>query len=815
MAFGLGQNVGRAFVSLHANGDDVPDEVRHALDRMTPEFALAGEKHAEAYSKWFDRESTKNANRFFDHFRDQLHDSINESRGLETQTDRLNFAIGRLTNQITDNDDVSHHWLSRFHGGMVNINRELDLVATRTGRLFGRGSRNDLLNFIGITVEFMDRLVLLVPKAAEKLTGLFSGGGSGMNWAKMATDLAAGIVGISIALAALVSVAGAASALVNGITAALIGLVASATFAAGAVLGVAAALAGPLVAGIGVAILALANLDKETKRSFDGIQDSFKDLGKSAGEAIGPGIREAVEIAKPAIAGLEPVIDGVAASLGRVAVGWAKAVTSPDFIRFRNAMEKFLPGAIERLGQVAENVFAGIGGMIRAAIPITNEFLNWLVKVTDNFAQWANSREGQRELRQFFRAAADSAKAIGDFLYDAVVALADLVAVGKDSGDTLFQKMADSLARFSDYLTDPKNQAAIADFFNNGIVVAEQLGNAILDIADALGKLDTEESRAVLSWFFDAFSVILDVLEKVSAAMVWFHQNIVEVGGPIGVVIGLVMDAFGALGDLFHQIGDWAGDTVHDVVGWFKGLPGKIADAVESIPGKVDRLLDKIAYNAGLTVGRTVRWFAQLPGKILGALAALPSQVLGLFGRVADRAIHAAEDIISWFAKLPGRIDRAIGSLWGTVRDRFDKVVDGVEDIIDDVIDAFTGLGGKILSAIGSIDIGSLVTYPGGKVGNFIEGFVGGLSGHAAGGIVDRPTLGWTGEEGREAIVPLNRPLSMVDPSVRGLSAIAQGLAAPSGGGITVQEGAIVVYEAADGRATAREVLNDLIAFTY
>ncbi|UVG33986.1 tape measure protein [Microbacterium phage Wheelie] len=78
------------------------------------------------------------------------------------------------------------------------------------------------------------------------------------------------------------------------------------------------------------------------------------------------------------------------------------------------------------------------------------------------------------------------------------------------------------------------------------------------------------------------------------------------------------------------------------------------------------------------------------------------------------------------------------------------------------------------------------------------------------------------GEAGPEAVVPLNRPLNQVDPSVRELSAIAQGLALPPmaaggvvGGGtsrnVIFEAGAIVVEAADDPRQTAYDVL-DVVA---
>lgn len=86
----------------------------------------------------------------------------------------------------------------------------------------------------------------------------------------------------------------------------------------------------------------------------------------------------------------------------------------------------------------------------------------------------------------------------------------------------------------------------------------------------------------------------------------------------------------------------------------------------------------------------------------------------------------------------------------------------------------------------------------------------------ATGGTVYGPTHALIGEAGPEAVVPLNRPLSQVDPSVRALSAMAQGIPALASGGIagarttTVGPGAIVVNEAGDARRTANEVLQRL-----
>lgn len=89
----------------------------------------------------------------------------------------------------------------------------------------------------------------------------------------------------------------------------------------------------------------------------------------------------------------------------------------------------------------------------------------------------------------------------------------------------------------------------------------------------------------------------------------------------------------------------------------------------------------------------------------------------------------------------------------------------------------------------------------------------------ATGGTVYGTTHAIIGEAGPEAVVPLNRPLSQVDPSVRALSAIAQGkVPALAGGGIggapskTVifEAGSIVVQGADDPRRAAIETADEI-----
>lgn len=85
------------------------------------------------------------------------------------------------------------------------------------------------------------------------------------------------------------------------------------------------------------------------------------------------------------------------------------------------------------------------------------------------------------------------------------------------------------------------------------------------------------------------------------------------------------------------------------------------------------------------------------------------------------------------------------------------------------------------------------------------------LPGFALGGITSGPSI--AGEAGREAVVPLDRPLSQIDPSVRALAAIAQGKMGAGGG---IEAGAIqIVVPNANPHLVAVSVMDELAAKGY
>ena len=155
----------------------------------------------------------------------------------------------------------------------------------------------------------------------------------------------------------------------------------------------------------------------------------------------------------------------------------------------------------------------------------------------------------------------------------------------------------------------------------------------------------------------------------------------------------------------------------------------------------------------------------------------------------------------------------AAAATWNAFWSNLPNVVGGA---VSRIVAQVNNLISAVQRALGAV--GGLSRSAGGVLGGNGGGGAAGGS-FASGGILGGPRRILAGESGAEAIVPLTRPLSQVDPSVRWLSALAQGRT-PSfaNGGVVggasrtnnVEAGAIVIQEAASPLATGVEVLNRL-----
>ena len=255
-------------------------------------------------------------------------------------------------------------------------------------------------------------------------------------------------------------------------------------------------------------------------------------------------------------------------------------------------------------------------------------------------------------------------------------------------------------------------------------------------------------------------------------------------------VVGLWNDS---MNNILLGTGGWADQMVNGWVGMIDDIFTNIGNFWTSVKdGWVNfwtTLINDAATNLlviGVNIGRAVlNWW----GNFQAGLANILSGVQSFFTNLGP-------NIIGLLIGVGVQIGNAVSS-WAS-----------------DFSNGFSAIYNTVVSWVNRIigQIQRIASNPFGAIGSLLSGQ--GLDGFASGGVLSGPRRILAGEAGPEAIVPLNRPLGSVDPSVRWLSAIAQGKVPAManggvvGGGLTLADGAIqVIDRSGDSRRTANEVV--------
>lgn len=746
-----GENVGRAYISVHANASSIPGDIEDGLNDADRIVKKKGEDHSDSY---FDR------------------------------------------------------WDER----MKRVSSNIDRIATRSGRLFGKGSRNNFLNFLGSAAEKGVRLSEVFPIVGRAISAIgraFSGsetqGGGFRNLISSLPGLlgtaAAGLLTLTAGFTGLAAILGIISTVLSAIVAVLISLASTITFAVlggvGALVGVLGVL-GFAVAGIGLGIAGLSKKQKKLlTEAVKPLVAGFKELARETARSLFADAERQARDLVPVVHGLIPLFKNVGSAISDVASGWIDSLDSPGFRLFSNRMTRFIPDAIRSLGRIIDNTFGGLGGIFIGLIPITERFLRWLEKITGEFNHWANTRQGRSEIRQFFRDAADSAKRLGGFLLSVVDLVAQLFDDSRTTGDDLFLSMTNNIKDLVDFIE--RNPDAVSKFFRDGQAIAEDVGKIAVEIGKLIGKMDAFMGNPLVRFGLTFVRLQLLLIE----GLLWLLEKAIS-----GVSMA-AQDLWGQIekvGHFLHGLGE-------DIARFFSRFGGGGGGRLQFI---------NLAFVREQTQ-KVVKFFRDLPGQIRAAISNIPNVVRAIFHLLPPKAQETIISIANWFAKLPGRIRSEINDIPGNFRDLWHNVVDFVQGIPGRIAGIFVGLAGKILHAIGPIDIGSLIKLPNLASGKIWDTPGSGPPTTAWGGLFGKithgPQLRWVGEDGPEAIVPLARDLARVDPSVRWLSAIAQGKGMASGGvssGKTIDaSGWIIQSNSDDPETVAQEALNRLFAQNF
>jgi hypothetical protein len=528
----------------------------------------------------------------------------------------------------------------------------------------------------------------------------------------------------------------------------------------------------------------------------------------------------------------------------------------------------------------AEDVFGAFKDLLGDVFTVlnnlvTDESVERFVTFTDNLGKFLTG--GGEDLLQFLgeldifgvlaKALADFGEALAPLaepMSDLAAAVKDILEAGIDTLSPVLEAAATALAPLVQSLADfmAANPEAIGAGFvtvAGGILalkgisaVTGSLGAFITKMDDLVRKAPTWKT-GLAGFTSGIVASLTTITSEDQVTLNSFASNIVgglllgfTFGGPFGALVaGLTAFVGTAIKDALDG-GSYAldayafkpGDPFYDLVeGWgnmltdwrdedwipfWDGLGSWITTAVED-------------WGTMLTTWRDQDWTPFWEG--------LVTTVQDESDKIVTRWDQTLKDMKRDFNTWANQVTVGFGTFWAgliagvtsrlallriafivgfaLVRAQWNSFWDGLATKANEVVGGIKGLIGGIVSAIQTainllqtfLNLRSQAAAGGGGAG-------GGGGGLASGGMVYGPRRFLVGEAGPEAVVPLNRSLSQVDPSVRWLSAIAQGkMPGLAGGGIvggrslTVSDGAIIIQEAGDPRRAANAVIQRLVEY--
>jgi phage-related protein len=313
-----------------------------------------------------------------------------------------------------------------------------------------------------------------------------------------------------------------------------------------------------------------------------------------------------------------------------------------------------------------------------AAQPIIDPLLGAL-----DIFKTALARDIMPELAKSFQVVAPYLPGLADAITQPIV------AVLPGFNQFLTQVGGQTMAMFIKEL--PMIGAALGKFLE---ILSQDGGSASLALADLMKWLTgfIVEVAYILHYTAKAYSGIRGFITSIPG---WVSETVNWLKGGWKSVtefftnLGNELASWpGKVGDFFTDIGNAILDRGRIIDEWFRDLPGRIGEFIESIPGRVkaglSQLFDVVTFSIGLALGSVTRFFLDLPGRAQDGLLGLRDLALSYLGMLKDGAIWAVQTtvdtLVFLFMDLPARASTAVSNLWPVVSGAFWAVVHGIRD---------------------------------------------------------------------------------------------------------------------------------------
>ena len=551
------------------------------------------------------------------------------SDSARVSTMRLNEELRKM--------ELSEKIVERFRKTIFGTDKDSNRLSSTIGRAFGKGSRNNFLNFFGGLVQGGARIgevlaglpstiftalkaipdffrlmqanvnafvggifdawdrVAQAQGAAAKTFAAFGeiGGGLAALGGPIAQIITAavGMAAVFASVGGIILVLGEAVAVLTSMLSLLLGGITAVAGALGVALVGAIGAALPLVLALGAAfgtvMIAFQNMSDATKKQFKPLTDGFKKLGTDIANVF---FKDAPKWVKGLgdlmknFAG--PLMTGVAEGVRNAITTLMTSLNSAQFKPFLDSLVKGLSGIATTLSNAFATALPGIIAFFVPLLPIAKQLADAIGGVATKFTEWATSVKGQKDISDFFTRAWAAAKDLWGILTNVAGAIGAVLNQGSaQTGEGFLGWLSQKTGELKAFLESPRGQNDLKTWFDDAKRFGEQLWDTIQRIGVMLGSLDTPKNREFATNLIDDVTKAIDFIGKMGPAFE-------AVGRAIQEMAILAAPAFAVL---FVTISSFA-NVLGGLLGAWGKLPGQewATEAAAAMEG-----VEQAAYDAG------------------------------------------------------------------------------------------------------------------------------------------------------------------------------------------------------------------------
>ena len=420
------------------------------------------------------------------------------------------------------------------------------------------------------------------------------------------------------------------------------------------------------------------------------------------------------QIVQGFITGIEQEFPGLGAFLSGLFDGFAStlepiAQTVVDVLsNIFSALDGADPKTMEALGKAIGTIAASI-----AALKVASEVVGGvksLLSVLGGFGKTAGSIIGiVPKVVEGFQLLSGGAGTFSEVLALEFPKLAGIVTKVTGSFGTLVSTISGIFTKIGAVVGPAISKIAslISSIGPTIAGIGAVIGGTVMAVTNFFGML-----KDGFSWVKEALMVIGIAIAAVGAVILGAPALVAAVvAGIVAAVATLVVvikDHWTQIVDFFKGIPDKIGEVVDSVVAWFQELPGRIStwltNTITTISEWGSELYTNITTFVSEAISAVGDWFSQLPYKIGYALGTAIGTIIQWGINVKDWVTtelpKIIQSVVDWFAQLPGRIwTWLVGVVnniiaWG--QNMYTTITTAATNAVNSVINWFSQLPGRI-----------------------------------------------------------------------------------------------------------------------